>query len=380
VTASAQISPAAEPSARHRVAVGLGGVLVAAMLLALGLAWAKWLPYAHKATGLFSSHTWPGTVAFAESGAPGAAPTFAGAWRFTTSYFTEVWAGFTVSLTAAAAIDALVPRAWLLRVLQRRGRFGQALAGGAASLPSLMCTCCTAPLAVGLRRRGVGTAAGLAYWVGNPVLNPAVLLFLFLVAPWQFGVVRLVVGAGLVFGASALVARLFAPGPDAGHDEGYDGGRDGGAVDERLHREPEPADPVRFREFPRRFVRSLVRLALVLLPAYFAMVLVVGWLSGWLSAFSGLDARVGLLAVLACAVIGSLLVIPTGGEIPVVLALSTVGVAAGSAGALLITLPALSIPSMAMVGPAFSWRVTAAMAGAVVVAGLVSAALLWALL
>jgi uncharacterized membrane protein YraQ (UPF0718 family) len=89
---------------------------------------------------------------------------------------------------------------------------------------------------------------------------------------------------------------------------------------------------------------------------------------------------VGLLAVLACAVIGSLLVIPTGGEIPVVLALSTVGVAAGSAGALLITLPALSIPSMAMVGPAFSWRVTAAMAGAVVVAGLVSAALLWALL
>lgn len=64
----------------------------------------------------------------------------------------------------------------------------------------------------------------------------------------------------------------------------------------------------------------------------------------------------------------------------VVLALSTVGVAAGSAGALLITLPVLSIPSMAMVGRVFSWRVTVAMAGAVAVAGLVSAALLWALL
>jgi hypothetical protein len=66
--------------------------------------------------------------------------------------------------------------------------------------------------------------------------------------------------------------------------------------------------------------------------------------------------------------------------VPVILALSAAGVAAGTAGALLITLPALSAPSMVMVGRALSWRVTAAMAGAVAVAGLVSAALLWALM
>jgi uncharacterized protein len=73
-----------------------------------------------------------------------------------------------------------------------------------------MCTCCTSPLVVGLRQRGTGTAASVAYWLGNPLLNPAVLVFLFLVAPWQFGVVRIIVGVSVVVGGSALMARLFA--------------------------------------------------------------------------------------------------------------------------------------------------------------------------
>lgn len=364
---AAETFPSPAASSR-RLLVGVVGVLVLAALFVAGMLWAKWLPYANKASGLSSSHSWAGGSMLAESGTPGAAPSIAGAWRFTTTYLDEVWKGFAVALLVAAAVDALVPRAWLTRVLNRRSRVGQALAGGTAALPSLMCTCCTAPLAVGLRRGGVGTAAALAYWVGNPVLNPAVLVFWFLVAPWQFGVVRLVVGIPLVFGASALVARLSAR------------GRENAAAipSELLARDAE--DPVRLRQFPMHFTRSFVRLALLLIPAYVAVVFLIGWVSGWLSAFSALDARLGILAVVACALIGTLLVVPTGGEIPIVLALTATGAAVGTAGALLITLPALSVPSMVMVGRAFSWRVTVAMAGAVAVAGLVAATLLWALL
>jgi uncharacterized protein len=117
-----------------------------------------------------------------------------------------------------------------------------------------------------------------------------------------------------------------------------------------------------------------------LIPVYLAAVLVLGYVSGWLSGFAGLDARLGIVAVLVCAVIGTLLVIPTGGEIPVVLALSAAGVSAGTAGALLVTLPALSVPSMIMAGRALSWRVTAATATLVVLAGLMAAVLFWALL
>jgi hypothetical protein len=60
-----------------------------------------------------------------------------------------------------------------------------------------------------------------------------------------------------------------------------------------------------------------------------------------------------------------------------VLAISAAGLGAGTAGALLMTLPALSLPSMVMVGRALSWRVTLAMAGMVAVAGLVAGFLVW---
>src|SRR5699024_9391992 len=111
-------------------------------------------------------------------------------------------------------------------------------------------------------------------------------------------------------------------------------------------------DPQSFAEFPVRFVRSLARLGLVLIPEYFIVVMALGLVSGWWSAFGSVTEHLGVLAIVACAVIGTLLVVPTGGEIPVVLALASTGVAAGVAGTLLITLPALSVPSMVMVARA----------------------------
>lgn len=357
----------ARPGSRRRLLLGVAGLIVLAVVFVLGLSWAKWVPYGHKASGLSVSHAWPGGAIFADSGHPGALPSFAGARHFAWVYFQEVWEGFLVALVIAAAFDALVPRDWLLRVLNRPTRLSQAVAGGAAGLPSLMCTCCSSPLVVGLRKRGVGTTASLAYWLANPLLNPAVFVFLFLVAPWQFGVTRLVVGVAVVLGGSVLVTRLF--GPRAGAER---------PLPPELSSPAEP-DPVRLSQFPSRFARSFLQLSVILIPAYIVVIFLLGYLSGWLSDFAGLDARLGILAVVACAVIGTLLVVPTGGEIPVVLALTAAGVGAGTAGALLITLPALSLPSMVMVGRALSWRVTLAMAGVVAVAGLIGGLLLWLL-
>jgi len=196
-----------------------------------------------------------------------------------------------------------------------------------------------------------------------------VLVFWFLVAPWQFGVVRLLVGTAVVAGGSAVVTRLFEP-------KAADGDQ---ALPAKLSPSADP-DPVRLSQFPVRFARSLGRLAVILIPLYLVVVYALGFFSGWLSDFAGLDARLGIVAVLVCALLGTLLVIPTGGEIPVILALTAVGVGAGTAGALLITLPALSLPSMVMVGRALSWRITLAMACVVAVAGLVGGLLLWLLL
>jgi uncharacterized membrane protein YraQ (UPF0718 family) len=81
----------------------------------------------------------------------------------------------------------------------------------------------------------------------------------------------------------------------------------------------------------------------------------------------------------AFAVAGALFVIPTAGEVPIVQAMLSLGVGAGPAGALLMTLPPISLPSMAMLHRSFPPRILAAVAGAVVLFGLAGGALAVAL-
>ncbi len=105
------------------------------------------------------------------------------------------------------------------------------------------------------------------------------------------------------------------------------------------------------------------------------MVLLVGALRGWLVTLTQ-PSHHGLLVVLVAAVVGTLIVIPTAGEIPILQSLALLGVSSGPIGALLITLPAISIPGVAMVLRSFGWKAIATATGVVVAAGLVGASVL----
>lgn len=340
------------PLAQRRRAVSLAGLFV---IVVVALLWAKWLPYGSKIDGLAQTGLWKGGSGLLPATGLVAPPSFLGAWKFLGTYFGSVWKALVAALLIAAALDTLMPRTRFLRFVNRPSRRGQALVGGLASLPSMMCTCCTAPVTVGLKRSGAPRTASLAYWVGNPLLNPAVLVFLLLVLPWQFALVRVMAGAVVVFGASPLIVRWCSGGdavvPDVPVADGAE------------------AAPARVIDLAGSYLRSLARFAVIMVPEYVLVVLLVGWLSTGLGSFETFDARLGVLAVAAAAVAGTLLVIPTGAEIPVILGLLSAGASAGMAGTLLITLPALSLPSMIMVGRVLSWRVTLAMAAAVAVAG-----------
>ncbi|MCU7730304.1 hypothetical protein ODJ79_41860 [Actinoplanes sp. KI2] len=123
---------------------------------------------------------------------------------------------------------------------------------------------------------------------------------------------------------------------------------------------------------PRRYLAALLRLSLVLVPEYVLVVLLLGAFRGWLFPIEG---RLGPVAVvvLVAAVAGTLVAISTAGEIPILLGLALSGRATGAIGALLVTLPAVGIPGMVLMGRALGWRATIA-AGAVAAAGgLVSA-------
>src|SRR3954466_694821 len=136
--------PTRPPSRR----AGAAGVLLAVVVAAAALLWAKWLPYEGKAVALSSTHTWSGSSILATGGVhPGDAPTWHAATTFFTAYLQAIWKALVAALLISTAVQAFVPRTWLLRLLNRRGRLRSAAAGGLASTPSLMCTCCTAPVA-----------------------------------------------------------------------------------------------------------------------------------------------------------------------------------------------------------------------------------------
>jgi uncharacterized protein len=61
---------------------------------------------------------------------------------------------------------------------------------------------------------------------------------------------------------------------------------------------------------------------------------------------------------------------PTAGEVPIVQAMLALGVGAGPAAALLLTLPPVSLPSIAMTKSVFSSRVLALVAATILVVGI----------
>ena len=340
------------------------GAAVAAVVFVLVLLWSKWVPYVGQAQLAADTASWSGSNVLGVGGVrAGDTPSWHAATSFVVAYGQAVWKALVAALLISAALQSLVPRGWLLGLLNRRSRFGSAVAGGLSSTPSMMCTCCTAPVVVSLRRTGVSTAAAVAYWLGNPLLNPAVLVFLLLVAPWEWSATRLVVGLVVVIGGAVLVARLV----------------EGRQV---------PADPVDatyvdetgwqwLRQAPGRFGRALSRLTLVLVPEYLVIVLLVGAFRGWLFPVDA-GSGSGLLIVVLAAVVGTLVVIPTAGEIPILQGLALAGVAAGPIGALLITLPAVSLPGIIMVGRALGWKATVATSVVAMLGGLLGAAVLLA--
>ena len=71
----------------------------------------------------------------------------------------------------------------------------------------MMCTCCAAPVAAGLHQSQVSSEGAMAFWLANPLLNPATLIFMEFVLGWHFAAIRLVAGLAMVLGIASLVQR-----------------------------------------------------------------------------------------------------------------------------------------------------------------------------
>src|ERR1700722_4914646 len=142
--------------------------------------------------------------------------------------------------------------------------------------------------------------------------------------------------------------------------------------DEELPREAvaPPAHAGDFHPTITGWLARFLRLALGLIPEYLIIVLVLGAARVWLFPQIGPAVNNSIVWVVAMAAAGLIFVIPTAGEVPIVQGMRALGVGAGPAAALLLTLPPVSLPSIAMTKSVFSSRVLALVAGTILVVGI----------
>ena len=326
------------------------------LLAVAGLFYVKWHPYYDRAFVAAAGHAIGHSILMGDA-ASAPAPSWDAALGYALAYGKAIWQAMLLGLLLGSGVQALLPVGWVRRVLGDGG-LGGVLAGGLLALPGMMCTCCAAPVVVGLRRHRAAPGAAMAFWLGNTVLNPATLVFTGFVLGWHWTLFRLCFGVPLVFGLGYLVSRMTmrttaAPPIDLPMEE------------------PEPYS---LAEAGKRWAKLFGRMALRLLPEYLVIVLLLGAFRAWMFPVIGPTIGDQWFWIVAFALAGMLFVIPTAGEVPIVQAMLALGMGAGPAAALLLTLPPVSLPSLAMLARSFPWRVLLAVALAVVGFGVLGAA------
>jgi len=331
---------------------------LAVVVLALGLlSWAKYVPYSVKVPHVLDTHS-VGASILTGDGAVEQGASLAAGWHFTVAYLASVWQALVAGLVLAAAVQVLLPATWLQCALGSSGGTRGGIRGALWSVLTLMCSCCAAPVAVGLRRLRANLPATVGFWLGNPALNPVVLVLCLAVLPWPWAVLRL--GAGLAVVSAGIVAARW---------------------EERrtvVIADPPAADvatdaPAVIGSLPVRFARALAALTTRLLPEFLVVVFVLGAFRSVLFPFDAAVPGVAVLAV-SLAIAGLLLPVPTGGEVAVVAAGLAAGMPVPAAAVLLVTLPMLSLPSVLMVRSVVPRRVLERTAGAALGVGLLAAA------
>jgi len=331
-------------------------VWVFVALAVAGLFYVKWHPYYGRALAAASRHA-IGRSILTGGAASAPAPSWGAALGYALAYGKAIWQAMVLGLLLGSGIQALLPADWVRRALGRGG-FGSVLAGGLLAVPGMMCTCCAAPLVAGLRERRAAPGAAVAFWLGNTLLNPATLVFTGFVLGWRWVWLRLLLGVPMVFGLGWLAGRMA-----------------GGGATPALASLPAMPEPRRPLEVIGRWARIFMRMTLQLIPEYVVIVLLLGAARAWLFPHVGPELGNPWFWIVAMALAGTLFVVPTAGEVPIVQAMLALGLGGGPAAALLLTLPPVSLPSLAMLGRSFPLRVLAAIAAAVVGFGVLGGAL-----
>jgi uncharacterized membrane protein YraQ (UPF0718 family) len=328
---------------------------ILAVIAVGGLLYVKWLPYYHRAFVAAATHSIGQSILMGSDTHP-PAPSWKAAIDYSLAYGKAIWKAMVLGLLLAAAVQEFLPVAWVARWLGRSNWRGVAM-GGLLGIPAMMCTCCAAPIVIGLRRRNASPGAATAFWLGNTVLNPATLVFIGFVLGWKWMGLRLALGVPLVFGSGYAITRLAPSGEVAALQATFN----------QIADEADSASPS-----IKSWLDRLWRLSIWLVPEYAVLVLLLGAGRAWLFPQAGPAIGNSLQWIVLMSAAGLLFVIATAGEVPIVQAMLALGVGVGPAAALMMTLAPISLPSLAMTGRVFPARVQGVIILLVLLAGIVA--------
>jgi len=330
------------------------GLITFALILVAGLFYVKWSPYYHKAFLAAANHAIGNSILMGKDASPPPASLDA-ALAYAFAYGKAIWQAMVLGLLLGSGVQALLPANWVAKALGGTG-FGSVAAGGLMGIPTMMCTCCAAPVVAGLRTQKASPGAAISFWLGNTVLNPATLVFMGFVLGWNWTVLRLVMGLILVFGLGFLANKLITP------EEAQSAKIQIDQLSEANSNE----------NMFVRWLKIFGKMAIKLIPEYIVLILLLGAARVFLFPHIGPEIGNSIFWIISFALAGALFVIPTAGEVPIIQAMLALGLGVGPAGALLMTLPPISLPSVAMVARSFKPTLLALITAAVIVIGIIT--------
>ncbi len=257
----------------------------------------------------------------------------------TVNYLNTTWETTLVALLMAGTLQTFL-HAPLLRLLKTQTGWRAYFAGVAFGLPNVLCTCCAAPLFAGLYKRGAPLGTALATLITAPSLNLAVLVLALAFLPLPLALARIGLGLAAALAVPYLAARISRIPPPV------------------MVQEAE-GDVLEWNDLVFEWLKNIWQMTRLTLP-----LLILGYLLvGVLQLFVPLKTVApvlgdGLVPLILVALISTLVMVPTFSEIALVSTLVPLGMGMAPAIALLITAPAVSLPSLIVIGRAtHSWRI-----------------------
>lgn len=271
-------------------------------------------------------------------------------WRTTVNWLQANEIGMTFGFffgAAALTFLAMLPRR------RTQNRYLNALIGAATGAPLGVCANCVVPIARGLYASGMSTESVLAAMFSSPSLNVIVLAMAFALFPLPVFALKMATVLLLILVVAPLVgARQLNPGTIGSASSVSASETWGGAC----------------RSTAVSFVKSFWYVLKIGLPLMLLAAL-LGALVIELLPQNALMAHVTLAGIVLVALIGAFLPVPMAFDVVIAYLAMKHGVPLPYVVTLLCTLGIYSVYSFAVLGKTISWRVAAAVYGAVAVLG-----------